>query len=374
MNLAPPVIVDSQAQLDEMVRDMTARPAIAVDTESNSLYAYHERICLIQFSTPQHDYLVDPLANIDLTPLGDLFANPALQKVFHAAEQDIAGLRRDVGCDFANIFDTMRGARILGWPRVGLANIMQETFGVHTNKRYQRYNWGQRPLAPEALHYARLDTHYLLALRDLEMEALQQAGRAAEATEVFARLTDTPPAVNPFGAHAFWRVKGIRDLDKQELAILWQLYLWRDKEASRRNRPPFKVMGDKVLMALAVIQPDCLSDLEDIPGLTPYLVRRYGSTLLAVVERGRDGPLPERPASKPRPKDAVVNRYQALRAWRRGVAERRGVDSDVVLCNNTLWELARSRPSSLEDLKRVKGLGPWKRERYGAEILHVLGG
>ena len=148
----------------------------------------------------------------DLAGLADLFANPDVQKVFHAAEQDVAGIKRDLGCRVVNLFDTMWAARILGWPRVGLGSILEETFGVHTNKRYQRYNWGKRPLDPKALVYARRDTHYLLPLRDLQMEALARAGREQEAAEVFARLAETKPATNPHGPESFWRVKGVHDL------------------------------------------------------------------------------------------------------------------------------------------------------------------
>ena len=110
------MLIAVQADLERLIRTLRSQPAIAVDTESNSLYAYHERVCLIQISVPGLDYIVDPLAELDPAPLGDIFADPGIQKVFHAAEQDIAGLKRDFGFSFANLFDTMRAARILGEP------------------------------------------------------------------------------------------------------------------------------------------------------------------------------------------------------------------------------------------------------------------
>ncbi|HID88596.1 MAG TPA: ribonuclease D, partial [Anaerolineae bacterium] len=206
MSRKPLTLVRSQGLLTASLEHLLAHRTVAVDTESNSLYAYHERVCLIQFSTRDADYIVDPLAGLDLSPLGDLFADPAVQKVFHAAEQDVANLKRDFGFRFDSLFDTMWAARILGWPRVGLADVLWETFGVRTDKRYQRYNWGKRPLPPEALKYASRDTHYLLPLRDLQVEALERSGRMEEAAEVFAQLAETPPASNPFGPSAFWRL------------------------------------------------------------------------------------------------------------------------------------------------------------------------
>ena len=167
---------------------LAAYPVVAVDTESNSLHAYRERVCLIQFSTPAADYIVDPIRLPDLSALAPFFANPDQQKVFHAAEYDLICLRRDYRFEFANIFDTMSAARTLGWPQVGLAAILDTHFGVTMNKKYQRADWKRRPLTPEQLDYARLDTHYLVALRDKQLQALTESGRWPEAHEEFERL------------------------------------------------------------------------------------------------------------------------------------------------------------------------------------------
>ncbi len=177
--LPPPVLITRPAQLALLMAALREQPAIAVDTESNSLHAYQEQVCLIQFSTPQADYLVDPLADLDLSPLGELFANPAIEKVFHAADYDIACLKRDFGWSFANLFDTQWAARILGWSQVGLASILKTHFNVHVNKKWQRFNWGERPLPTEALDYARLDTHYLLPLNSAPGDGWRRPARSS---------------------------------------------------------------------------------------------------------------------------------------------------------------------------------------------------
>ncbi len=187
-SLPPPVLVADEDSLGRLVRDLAPYPVVAVDTESNSLHAYRERVCLIQFSTPAADYIVDPIKLPDLAPLAPFFANPDQQKVFHAAEYDLICLRRDYRFEFTNIFDTMSAARTLGWPQVGLAAILDTHFGVTLNKKYQRADWKRRPLTPEQLDYARLDTHYLVALRDRQLQALTESGRWQEAHEEFERL------------------------------------------------------------------------------------------------------------------------------------------------------------------------------------------
>jgi len=364
--------VTTQQQLPPAIEALSTQPALAVDTESNSFYAYHERICLIQFSIPDTDIVIDPLAGLDLSPLGEIFSSPTIQKIFHAAEQDVAGMKRDFGFEFANLFDTMWAARILGWSKIGLVDVLWQTFEVRTDKKFQRYNWGKRPLSQEAVAYARRDTRYLLPLRDIQAEALEKLGRSEEAAEVFAQLTETPAAEPPFGMDAFWRVKGIRDLGSRELAVLWQLYGWRDEIASERDRAPFRVMGDRTLVTLARDRPASLQELAATRGVSQRMVRRQGQALLAAIKRGRTGPIPEPPPRSPRPPEAVMDRYQALRSWRKRAAAKREVDTDVILPNATLWELAKRNPASPGELQGIEGMGPWKRKTYGQQVLQVL--
>jgi ribonuclease D len=372
-NLPPPIVVTSPRQLDGLLDELFAQSAVGVDTESNSLYAYHEQVCLIQYSIPGTDYIVDPLAGLDLSPLARFFANPGVQKVFHAAEYDVMCLKRDFGFRFANLFDTMWAARILGWPRVGLGDVLKETFDVRTNKRYQRYNWGKRPLEPKALAYACIDTHYLLPLCRRQSDALMQKGRQEEAQEMFDQVAASEPMSHTFDPEDFRRVKGAHHLTEREQAILRELYIWRDQESRHRDRPPFKILSDRVLIGLAQARPRGSDALARVDGMKPYHVRRYGERVLRAVQRGMHAPPPQPSPLPPRHSEAQVARFQALRAWRKRLAAKRGVDVDVVVSNATLWALAERPPRAFEDLNHIEGLGPWKRKTYGEAILRVLG-
>ncbi len=367
-----PHIVTSPPQLEPLLEALAGQPAVAVDTESNSLYAYQEQVCLIQFSIPGADYVVDPLAGLDLSPLAHLFADPEVQKVLHAAEYDVMCLKRDFGFRFANLFDTMWAARILGWPRVGLGDVLKETFGMRTNKRYQRYNWGKRPLEPEALAYAYMDTHYLLPLRRLQADALMQKGRLEEAQEIFDQLATSEPVSHTFDPENFRHIKGAYDLTGREQAVLRELYVWRDQEAHRQDRPLFKVLNDHILVTLAQAHPRTPEELAGVSGLKPYQVRRYGRRILRAIKRGKYVHPPPPPPPPPRHSEAEVARFQALRTWRKRVAAERGVDADVVVSNTVLWTLAEQNPRALEDLSHIEGLGSWKRKTYGEAVLKVL--
>ncbi len=194
-----------------MADDLAQQSIIGVDTESNSLFAYQEQVCLIQFSTEFTDYLVDPLAIMDLSSLGPIFADPNIEKVFHAAEYDLICLKRDFGFMFRNLFDTMLAARILGRPGLGLGTMLEAEFGIEVDKRYQRANWARRPLSPEMKHYARMDTHYLLPLRNILLEALEETNRLVLAMEDFQRLTTVQPSNHENGSSNCWRISGSQD-------------------------------------------------------------------------------------------------------------------------------------------------------------------
>ncbi|HLF02912.1 MAG TPA: HRDC domain-containing protein [Anaerolineales bacterium] len=390
-DLPPPVWVDTPAGLAALVADLSIQPAIAVDTESNSLHAYREQVCLIQFSTPQIDYLLDPLAISDtartpplaghtrsgagLQSLAPIFADPNIEKVFHAAEYDLICLSRDFGWQVRSLFDTMVAVRTLGWPSHGLAAVLESQFGVKLNKRHQRANWAARPLTPDQLAYARLDTHYLIPLRHQLRQALDQSGYWAEAKEEFDRLCQinglNGRTLLQFDPQNFWHISGARDLAGREAATLRELYIYRDQCARRLNRPPFKVISDSTLLAIAKAQPHSLADLAPLPGMTPNQIHRHGHPILQTVARGHKAPIP-RPLRIEHEDEAVLERYEALRKWRKQKAQKRGVESDVIIPRDVLLELARRAPQSAADLNSVPGLGPTRRAKYGDEIVQLL--
>jgi ribonuclease D len=369
-----PIWIDTPDALAPLLQRLDHESIIAVDTESDSLHAYFEKVCLIQFSVPDADYLLDPLALPDLSALAPIFANPGIEKVFHAAEYDVMVLKRDHSFEFAALFDTMVASRLLGWPHHGLGNILSERFGIAQDKRMQRHNWARRPLNPAEMQYARLDTHYLLPLRQLLRAELQERNLLDEAREMFDQITSAVWRGGGFDPDGFWRIRGTRDLDPVGLAVLRELHLLRDREARRRDRPPFKVIADATLLHLAQSQPQTRKELAGIRGMTPFLVRRYGRRVLQSIARGRRAkpPPPRQNGAHRRPDPKIIARYEALRAWRRDRAAERGVDPDVIVSNAALSVLAHRQPRNLADLETIDVLGPVKREKYGQEILQVL--
>ena len=282
-----PVFVRDAAGVEALARALAAEPAIALDTESNSFHVYRERVCLVQISTRAADYVVDPLT-ADLRPLGPILA-AARAMVLHGADYDVRCLKREYGFELPHLFDTMAAARRLGRPGLGLSALVEHHFGVKLAKDFQRSDWGRRPLTPQQVSYAALDTHFLLPLHDVLARELAERGVAAEAGEEFARIAAVEPRPKVFDLEGWRRLKAARDLDGAGRAVLRALWIAREERASALDRPPFKVMPESALLEVARRRPRSEAELLAIPGITPVVARRMGDAALAAVRDGVDG-------------------------------------------------------------------------------------
>lgn len=370
--LLPPVWVDRQSIFEKMVRDLSRQSRIAVDTESNSLHAFREQVCLIQFSTPKTDYILDPFVFGDLSELAPLFSNPEIEKIFHAAEYDLICLKRDFGFEFANLFDTMYAARVLGYPMVGLDNMLSEKLGIKVDKRHQKANWGARPLTPAQIDYARFDTHYLFQLRDMLASELEEKGRLQLAHEDFGRACEVELPRDKVNGASWMRFSSRKDVSTRELTILKELCSFRDRVAEQLDRPPFKVISDDTLLTIARSLPEKDVDLSGI-GLSQKQIRLWGNDLLNAARRGAQAPLVTRTQVQ-RPSDAMLRRLEKLKNWRKVQAKEMGVESDVVLPKVYLNALSESPPKNMDDLQQILADSPWRFRQFGPRLLKLLGG
>jgi ribonuclease D len=374
----PPSWIDHLDDLQRMANTLTAAPLVAVDTESNSLFAYQEQTCLIQFSTPQADYLVDPLtldAQFLKLVLAPIFVGTDIEKVFHAAEYDLLVLSRDFGFNFTNIFDTMLAARVLGRDAFGLGILLEQEFNVKVDKRQQRANWGQRPLPPHLMDYAQVDTHYLIPLRHRLKAELEKSGRWELAQEDFNHFHlengKTAPKRKNI-KNEIWRIAGWDRLSHQKLAVLYELCLYRDQQARAQNRPLFKILSDRTLLEIAEACPESPAELQCLPKLSPRQVQRYNQALLKVVKRGLQAPPLHPPPRPPRPDPDFMARLDALREWRKRAARKMGVESDVILPRVLMEEIARRAPRRLVDLSHIFQHYPWRLAHFGDAILELI--
>ncbi len=262
-----PYIVNNQAEWNKLATSLQKQPSIAVDMESNGFHRYRERICLIQVAANGTVALVDPLAVHDLSMLGEIFSNPSIEKILHSADYDLRSFDRQYGFRLKNIFDTSIAAGILGSRKLGLGNVLMEHLGMNIpkSKKLQRRNWGIRPLATDAINYAAQDVYHLHALRNLLAEKLEKLGRMSYLHRENAKLEKIRYVQPVPPEKAFLSVKGVKRLTPRQKAIFREIYLFRDSEAKKLDRPPFKVFPNTAILEIAKNPYKNLATIKGLP-------------------------------------------------------------------------------------------------------------
>jgi len=366
----PPILTTTE-QIAEFATELEKYPVIAVDLEADSMHNYQEKVCLLQFSTPEQTLLIDPLLGADLASLKPVLANPKIRKIFHAADYDIRCLSRDFDIEINGLFDTMISSQFLGEARFGLADVLRKYFSVELDKQYQRADWSKRPLSEPMVRYAAADTTHLHDLVEILEGQLIEKGRLEWVKEEFTLMEQVRFTVND--GPLFLRFKGAGTLDCRQLAILEQLLQWRDVEAQRQDRPLYKVIGNKELLEIARQEP---KGLEQISGISPRLLDRYGKKMMPAIQTALELPdteLPIYPRGERRLKDPQIEkRMNSLKDWRKNVAVELQLDPGVLINNALLEELARKQPCSEQDLAGIDLLKNWQRQVLGEGILRIL--
>jgi ribonuclease D len=366
-------LIQTAAELEALADRLAAEPLLAVDTEAASFHRYHDRVYLLQISSRTETAVVDPLAVGTLAPLARPLADPAVEIIFHDADYDLRLLDREYGFRAANLFDTRIAAQLLNEPGVGLAALLEKYFGLRLDKRFQRADWSARPLSPAMLEYAAADTRHLPALRDILQEQLRAGGRLEWAEEEFV-LLESIRGGPADGAEPGWlRLKGAKALRPRELAVLRELWEWREGVAQRADRATFRVLNNEPMLLMAKNPPTDPAALKGIPGIGGEQIERRGREILAAVQRGMELPdaeLPrlDRPAR--RAHDPIYEaRVERLKAARNQLAAALGLAPGVLCPNGTLETIARAYPRTREELAAIPGLKRWQRHEIGDALL-----
>ena len=370
-----PVYLDTPEELSRFLASIADTDLLALDTEGASFHRFVDRIYLLQLSTRDRTAVIDPLPLGAPEQLGELLQNPRVQVVFHDADYDLRLLHQDYGWQLRNIFDTRLAAQLLGIRAFGLAALLERFFGVKLDKKHQRADWSMRPLTPGMLEYAAQDTMHLLALRDELAAGLRKVGRWSWAEEEFTLLERTRWDAEDEST-AFLRLKGARDLNRRELAVLRELVQWRNDAARRADRATFRVLGNEPLFDIARGKPATREALAAIKGVPRGILERGAADLLAAVRRGvelPDAQLPRFPKAARWERDPDFDaRVSALRGVRDAAATQLDLDPGVLCARDRLEAVARRNPATLEELAEVPELRRWQVDVLGADFLRAL--
>lgn len=375
--MATTPVIASPAALADLITAWSAEPVVGIDTEAASFHRYRDRVYLLQLSTATDTVVVDPLGTEGIAGLRPWFEGGSTEFVFHDADYDLRLMRYEAGLAVRRHFDTRIAAQFLNLPGIGLGSILEQRFGVATDKRFQRADWSARPLTPDMVAYAANDTRYLPSLRDQFRTELAAIGRLEWVLEECQLQAGVEWGAPEPVTTAFLRLKGARDLSRRELAVLKELFAWRESMAERLDRAVFRVLANETLLLIAQRQPRTVEQLGALRGVGPDNAARRGAEILAAVERGlvtpdRDLPVFER-GPRFRPDPAFEARLDRLKRWRQSYLDTIGLPPGLFAPNATLEAVARATPATLESLATVPGIRRWQVKTFGAEILGAVG-
>jgi ribonuclease D len=372
--------IDRNDLLAEACRAIGRSSWAAVDTEADSLHHYYEKLCLVQVSIPGGDYLIDPLVRLDLGPLVETL-NPKTI-LMHGADFDIRMLRRAGPFSPREVFDTMIAAQLLGHERQGLADLVQKYCGETLSKVSQKADWSRRPLDEKLMTYAWKDTHYLSTIVENLRKELLELGRTEWHRQSCARLVQSltsgeeekKPSEHP------WQLKGSKHLSGKALAILKELWTWREEEAKRRDRPTFKVLHSETLIEIAGwAEKTPGADVAALSGAPRNVRGEHREALNRVLARSKELPplafvAEKKPFHKRRRRlDAADEKVlELLKKKRQEIAEGLKIQPSLLATNLVLETFAADRPATREAFQKTNILLPWQEDVIAGPFLEVL--
>ncbi|MBX7244729.1 MAG: HRDC domain-containing protein [Candidatus Sumerlaeaceae bacterium] len=369
--------VSTDAAVEALAAELEKAGRIAVDTEADSLHHYFEKVCLIQIAAADSVYLVDPLTGANLKPLLEVLSRRPL--LLHGADYDLRMLFRDFGFRASEVFDTMIASKLLGYERINLAGLVEKHFEVVLPKHGQRADWSRRPLPPALIGYAANDTRYLERLAQALEKELDAAGRLNWHREICRKLLDQAAApLTDSDPEKVWRVKGWKTLESPRAqAVLRSLWHWRDTEAQRVNLPPFRVLSNEALVALAA-WGEKNDDYATVPKLPRNCTGRRLHALKKAVTQARrlpDSQLPKPIVSARPPRIPNFDELNSkLKQIRDAKAVEIGLEPSLLAPAATLIAVAKARPATLEALKEAGELHDWQVALLGEDFLKIIVG
>ena len=362
--------------IEEVAEQAREAGVLGIDTEFMSEGRYRPLLCLIQLAVPNGDgsrvELVDPFDRPEFGPLADVLADPDIEIVMHAARQDVAILRREMGIDVRGLFDTQLAAGFAGLSAsLGYGPLLDQLLGVKLTKGEGFTKWDRRPLTPQQLRYAADDVAHLIQLAEAIKERLDKSGRRSWVLEECRPLEDSTDERDP--QEVWRRLPRTNQLSGQGRAVARELAAWREGVAQREDKPPSSVVADQALVAMAKTAPASVEKLHDVRGLYPKAIKRWGEDMIAAVRRGEASEPPAKEGgggfsvAADAPVIALCEALVRSRALESGlayelVASRADLTRVVVA-----GRLGRPEPE-------VRTLQGWRRELVGEELDGLLRG
>jgi len=363
--------ITTTAELEAFCAKLRGAQFVAVDTEFMRETTYWPKLCLIQAASETAEAVIDPLAEgLDLAPFLAVLADESIEKVFHAARQDVE-IFNNLGVLPKPLFDSQVAAMAAGFgEQVAYDALVRSMLKIDIDKSSRFTDWSRRPLSEAQLSYALADVTHLCRLYPMLRTRLEDSGRMAWVVDEMAALID--PAlydVEPLNA---WKRLKPRKTQPKYLSVFKSVAAWRERTAQNRDQPRSRILKDEAIDELATQAPtdaDGLNRLRSVP--KGFSGSRYGPELIEAIKEGLHDPEASAPhvhrASAPsQPAAGAV--IELLKVLLKGRAEDAGVASKLIATMSDLEKIANDDNA---DTQALKG---WRREAFGEDALRLKRG
>lgn len=370
-------VITTDEQLGELLAHLRSAGRFGYDSEFIGELTYIPKLCLIQVASAERIGLIDPLAGLDLKPFWELIADPSVEKVVHAGQQDLEPIVRILDRPPANVFDTQVAAGFIGLPYpLSLSKLVNETAGVKLGKGLTFTHWDQRPLSAMQLRYAADDVRYLVLAREKIGERLDELGHAEwAAAECAAQCDPNLFRFNP--EQQYLRVRGAGSLPPRNLAVLRELTIWRDAVARQLDVPPRAFLKDEIMIDLARNPVKSVEKLDRVRGLPRPVEAEYGPRIVELTAAALALPesaLPQTQNIEPTPREKFLT--DSIWAVAQCLCAGQSIDVAVATSRQEINEFYhhlfdRSGHKSADPHRLESG---WRREALGAPLKQLMTG
>lgn len=367
-------LIANQEDFDELCREIEEAGIVGFDTEFVSEFTYRPELCLLQFATPGRCVAVDPYQVLDLSRWWDLMTSEKIVVIIHGGREEVRFCITATGKEPGKVVDVQiaEGLRSPSFP-LGYSALVPRVVGKRVNSKETRTDWRRRPLTTQQVEYALDDVAHLLEIWNRQSADLNKRGRLWWAEAEFRRMCTE---VAEERTRENWRrISGSQKLSARELAILRELFFWREREAETKNKPARKIMRDDLLLELAHRQPGNVQDLTAPRDMNRSDYRREAGAILESISRAQNLPQQELPAverQQYRDEEQVMGQFLSLALANLCLQE--GVAQQLVGTNADLRQLVRWQvygDRSIEEPRLLKG---WRAEVCGTLLTDLLQG
>ena len=370
----PAPLLSTDAELAELIDHLRAAGQFAYDSEFIGELTYYPKLCVLQVASADRVALIDPLAEVDLTPFWELLCDPTVEKIVHAGDQDIEPVVRHLGKAPANFFDTQIAAGFVGLPYpVSLSKLVGELTGAKLGKGLTFTHWDQRPLSGMQLRYAADDVRFLPAVRAELGRRLEATGHAAWARQECEALCE--PAQYRFDPNTqYLRVKGAASLQPRNLAVLRELTMWRDAAARAHDVPPRAFLKDEILLDLSRNPAKSVDKLERVRGLPRPVEHAHGAEIVEATQRAWSAPAASLPPQRDTEQTPTERfRSDAMWAAAQAICVGNAVDPAIVTSRQEMSDFYRAITTNA-DVSRLRLMTGWRREALGEPLIKLVSG